>query len=130
MAYDYNSRLKWEKEKLEEWDKENKKKIGRLSREKKELFGEVFNFSDYPHCGFPVITKWGREKAKASAGKLTLKEILYNECPEIIDILVPELYREDFDYMLDQFAYFQYSRSLFRPTVRTADPAAHMLDAF
>ena len=130
MAYDYNSRLKWEKEKLEEWDKENKKKIGRLSREKKELFGEVFNFSDYPHCGFPVITKWGREKVKASAGKLTLKEILYKECPEIIDILVPELYREDFDYMLDQFAYFQYSRSLFRPTVRTADPAAHMPDAF
>ena len=108
MAYDYNSRLKWEKEKLEEWDNENKKKIGRLSREKKELFGEVFNFSDYPHCGFPVITKWGREKVKASAGKLTLKEILYKECPEIIDILVPELYREDFDYMLDQFAYFQY----------------------
>ena len=130
MAYDYNSRLKWEKEKLEEWDRIHEKQIGRLSQQKRKLFDELFNFSDYPHCGFPVITKWGREKVKASAGKLTLKEILYKECPEIIDILVPELYREDFDYMLDQFAYFQYSRSLFRPTVRTTDPAAHMLDAF
>ncbi len=130
MAYDYNSRLKWEKEKHEEWDRIHEKQIGRLSQQKRKLFDEVFNFSDYPHCGFPVITKWGREKVKASAGKLTLREILYKECPEIIDILVPELYREDFDYMLDQFAYFQYSRSLFRPTVRTADPAAHMLDAF
>ena len=32
--------------------------------------------------------------------------------------------------MLDQFAAFQYSKALFRPTVRTADPGAHILDAF
>ena len=48
----------------------------------------------------------------------------------MIELLVPARYREDFDYMLDQFADFQYTRSLFRPTVRTADPAAHVLDAF
>ena len=88
------------------------------------------NFSIYPHCGFPVIFRWGREKTKNAATGRTLKEILYEGCPEVIDILVPEQYRADFDYMLDQYAAFQYSRAIFRPTVRTADPAAHMLDAF
>ena len=129
MAYDYNSRTKWEKEKIEKWNAEHQKKINRLSKEKKEIFDEVRSFSNYPHCGFPVINRWGREKVKAAPGK-TLKEIIYDGCPEIIDILVPEQYREDFDYMLDQFAAFQYSKALFRPTVRTADPGAHILDAF
>ena len=93
MAYDYNSRTKWEKEKIEKWNAEHQKKINRLSKEKKELFDEVRSFSNYPHCGFPVINKWGREKVKAAPGK-TLKEIIYDGCPEIIDILVPEQYRE------------------------------------
>ena len=130
MAYDYNSRTKWEKAKIEAWDKANKKKIDRLSKEQKELFDAVREFSTYTYSSFPVVSKWGREKTKAAAGKKTLKEILYEGCPEIIEILVPEEYREDFDYMLDEFAHFQYSRALFRPTVRTADPAAHVLDAF
>ncbi len=129
MAYDYNSRTKWEKERVEKWNAEHQKKINRLSKEMKEIFDEVRSFSNYPHCGFPVINKWGREKVKAAAGK-TLKEVIYDGCPEIIDIMVPEQYREDFDYMLDQFAAFQYSKALFRPTVRTADPGAHILDAF
>ena len=38
MAYDYNSRTKWEKEKIEKWNAEHQKKINRLSKEKKELF--------------------------------------------------------------------------------------------
>ena len=130
MAYDYNSRSKWEKAKIEEWDRSHKKKIDRLSKDKRELFDEVKNFSSYPHCGFPVIYRWGREKTKDAAIGRTLKEILYEGCPEVIDILVPEQYRADFDYMLDQYAAFQYSRALFRPTVRTSDPAAHMMDAF
>ena len=129
MTYDYNSRLKWEESKINEWNLEHQKKIDQLSGEMKKLFDEVSYFSDYPHCGFPVIGKWGREKIRTS-GKHSLKEILYKECPEIIEILIPARYREDFDYMLDQFAYFQYSRALFRPTVRTADPSAHILDAF
>ncbi len=130
MAYDYNSRTKWEKERIEKWDKEHKKEIDRLHGDMRELFNEVQNFSSYPHCGFPVISKWSRLKTKAEAGLKTLKEILYEDCPEIISILVPGQYREDFDYMLDQYAGFQYTRSLFRPTLRTTDPAAHMLDAF
>ena len=32
--------------------------------------------------------------------------------------------------MLDQFVSFQYSRTVYRPTVRTKDPKAHALDAF
>ena len=37
----------------------------------------------------------GREKVKAAAGKI-LKEIIFDGCSEIIDILVPELYRNTY----------------------------------
>lgn len=88
MAYDYNSRSKWEKAKIEEGDRIHKKKIDRLSKDKRELLDEVKNFSIYPHCGFPVIFRWGREKTKDAATGRTLKEILYEGCPEVIDILL------------------------------------------
>ena len=130
MAFDYNSRTKWEKERIDRWNKEHEKQIKKLAPAQKELLGEVRDFSSYPHCGFPVINKWSREKVKKDAGGRSLKEILYAECADLIDILVPRQYRDDFDYMLEQFANYQYSRSLFRPTVRTSDPAAHVLDAF
>ena len=130
MAFDYNSRTKWEKERVDRWNKEHEKQVKKLSPAQQELFGEVRDFSSYPHCGFPVINKWSREKVKKDAGGRSLKEILYAECAGLIDILVPKQYKDDFDYMLDQFANYQYSRSLFRPTVRTSDPAAHVLDAF
>ena len=130
MAYDYNSRLKWEKARLTAWEEAHKKEINRLSKEKRELFDAVSEFSRYPYSSFPVLTKWGREKTKAAAGKKTLKEIICEGCPELIDLLVPAEYREDFTYMLGEYVHFQYTRSVFRPTVRTADPAAHILDAF
>ena len=50
MAFDYNSRTKWEKERLERWDKEHEKQIKKLKPAKKELFEEIVKFSDYPHC--------------------------------------------------------------------------------
>ena len=130
MAYDYNSRLKWEKARLTAWEESHKKEINRLSKEKRELFDAVSEFSRYPYSSFPVLVKWGREKTKAAAGKRTLKEIICEGCPELIDLLVPAEYREDFTYMLGEYVHFQYTRSVFRPTVRTADPAAHILDAF
>ena len=134
MAFDYNSRTKWEKERIDRWKRDHQKQIDSISGQacpgKKELLDEVGNFSSYPHCGFPAILKWGRENIKKEDGQGSLKEILYEGCADMIELLVPARYREDFDYMLDQFADFQYTRSLFRPTVRTADPAAHVLDAF
>ena len=128
MAFDYNSRTKWEKERVEKWNKAHEKEIRKLSPAAKELFEEIGSFSNYPHCGFPVINKWGRANVRGS-GK-TLREIMHAECGDLIAILVPEEYQADYDYMLDQFADFQYSRALFRPTVRTKDPMAHVLDAF
>ena len=64
MAFDYNSRTKWEKERLERWDKEHEKQIKKLKPAKKELFEEIVKFSDYPHCGFPVIRKWAQANIK------------------------------------------------------------------
>ena len=128
MAFDYNSRTKWEKERLERWNKEHERQIRKLTPEEKALFEEIGNFSDYPHCGFPVIRKWGRENVRGSGR--TLKEILLGECGDLVNLLVPVQYRADYEYMLEQFADFQYSRALFRPTVRTKDPEAHLLDAF
>ena len=130
MAFDYNSRTKWEKTRLDEWDKAHRKQIEGLSKKQRELFDEVHCFSNYPHCGYPVINKWRRELIRQGADKRTLKEILYEGCPEIMDILVPAQYRADFDHLLEQFADYQYSRALFRPTVRTSDPTAHLVDAF
>ena len=139
MAFDYNSRTKWEKERIEGWEKAHQVDIRRLTPEKKEIFDEIFKFSDYPHCGFPVIRKWIRKNISGSApekgqtpalcGK-SLKEIILSEFGDIVKILVPAEYRGDYEYMLDQLTDFQYSRAIFRPTVRTADPAAHVLDAF
>ena len=128
MAFDYNSRTKWEKERVEKWNKAHEKEIRKLSPAAKELFEEIGSFSNYPHCGFPVINKWGRANVRGS--EKTLREIMHAECEDLIAILVPEEYQADYDYMLDQFADFQYSRALFRPTVRTKDPMAHVLDAF
>ena len=128
MAFDYNSRTKWEKERVEKWNKSHEKEIRKLSPAAKELFEEIGNFSNYPHTGFPVINKWGRANVRGS--EKTLREIMHAECEDLIAILVPEEYQADYDYMLDQFADFQYSRALFRPTVRTKDPMAHVLDAF
>ena len=128
MAFDYNSRTKWEKERLDRWNKEHERQIRKLSAAGKELFKEIGSFSDYPHCGFPVIRKWGRENVRGSGQ--SLKEIILNKCGELVDLLVPAEYRADYEYMLDQFADFQYSRAIFRPTVRTKDPEAHLLDAF
>ena len=48
MAYDYNSRLKWEKARLTAWEESHKKEINRLSKEKRELFDAVSEFSRYP----------------------------------------------------------------------------------
>ena len=137
MAFDYNSRTKWEKARLERWNKEHEKQIKKLSPEKKELFDEVRCFSNYMYCGFPVIRKWTREhlgkgggKAGAAGAGKTLKELMLSECGDLIGIFVPEQYRADYEYLLDQYAEYQYSRALFRPTVRTKDPEAHTLDAF
>ena len=132
MAFDYNSRTKWEKERQECWNNEHEKQIRTLSPAKKELFDEVRCFSNYQYCGFPVIRKWTREKlgsGKTGAPE-TLKELMLSECGDLIEIFVPEEYRADYEYMLDQYAEYQYSRALFRPTVRTKDPGAHTLDAF
>ena len=132
MAFDYNSRTKWEKERQERWNKEHEKQIRQLSPAKKELFDEVRCFSNYQYCGFPVIRKWTREKlgsGKTGAPE-TLKELMLSECGDLIEIFVPEEYRADYEYMLEQYSYYQYSRALFRPTVRTKDPGAHTLDAF
>ncbi len=128
MAFDYNSRTKWEKERLERWDKEHEKQIKKLKPAKKELFEEIVKFSDYPHCGFPEIRKWARANIKGR--ERSLKEIVLGEFSDLADILVPQQYRADYEYMLDQFADFQYTRTIFRPTLRTADPAAHIADAF
>ena len=135
MAFDYNSRTKWEKARLERWNKEHEKQIGKLSAAKKELFDEVRYFSSYQYCGFPVIRKWTREKLGAGGDRTTqslktLKELILSECADLIEIFVPAEYRADYEYLLDQYVNYQYSRSLFRPTVRTKDPAAHTLDAF
>ena len=132
MAFDYNSRTKWEKERQECWNKEHEKQIRTLSPAKKELFDEVRCFSNYQYCGFPVIRKWTREKLGSSKTGVpeTLKELMLSECGDLIEIFVPEEYRADYEYMLEQYAEYQYSRALFRPTVRTKDPGAHTLDAF
>ena len=135
MAFDYNSRTKWEKERQERWNKEHEKQIKQLSPAKKELFDEVRCFSNYQYCGFPVIRKWTREKlgtgrSSETGGPETLKELMLSECGDLIEIFVPEEYRADYEYMLEQYSYYQYSRALFRPTVRTKDPGAHTLDAF
>ena len=126
MAFDYNSRTKWEKERQERWNKEHEKQIKQLSPAKKELFDEVRCFSNYQYCGFPVIRKWTREKlgtgqSSKTGGLETLKELMLSECGDLIEIFVPEEYRADYEYMLDQYAEYQYSRALFRPTVRTKD---------
>ena len=73
MAFDYNSRTKWEKERVDRWNKEHEKQVKNLSPAQQELFGEVRDFSSYPHCGFPVINKWSREKVKKDAGGRSLK---------------------------------------------------------
>ena len=135
MAFDYNSRTKWEKAGLERWNKEHEKQIGKLSAAKKELFDEVRYFSSYQYCGFPVIRKWTREKLGAGGDRTTqslktLKELILSECADLIEIFVPAEYRADYEYLLDQYAEYQYSKALFRPTVRTKDPGAHTLDAF
>ena len=133
MAFDYNSRTKWENERLERWNQEHEKQIKKLKPAKKEIFEEVGNFSDYPHCGFPVIRKWTTANVSGSGAKYSgrsLKEIMLGEFADLEEILVPAQYREDYEYMLDQFADFQYSKAIFRPTVRTAEPAAHIQDAF
>ena len=130
MAYDYNSRTKWEKAKVTAWEEAHRKETARLSKEGRELLDAVSEFSRYPYSNFPVLKKWGRERVRAAAGGKTLKESLFEGCPELINLLVPAEYRDDFAYMLDEFVHFQYARSTFRPTVRTADPAAHILDAF
>ena len=77
MAYDYNSRTKWEKERVEKWNKAHERAVRGLSPESKELFEEIGNFSNYPHCGFPVLNKWARKMVRGS-GK-TLKEIIHAE---------------------------------------------------
>ena len=134
MAFDYNSRTKWEKERQERWNKEHEKQIKTLSPAKKELFDEVRCFSNYQYCGFPVIRKWTREKLGTGSSKTgvpeTLKELMLSECGDLIEIFVPAEYRADYEYLLDQYVNYQYSRALFRPTVRTKDPGAHTLDAF
>ena len=128
MAFDYNSRTSWEKGKVEAWEKAHKKQISRIEKNNKEIYEEVLNFSDYPHCGFLRIKKLGREKFKGDIR--SLKEFMLQEYGDFVDLFVPDRYREDYEYLLDQYASFQYSRSLFRPTIRTADPAAHLVDAF
>ncbi len=128
MAFDYNSRTSWEKGKVEAWEKAHKKQISRIEKNNKEIYEEVLNFSDYPHCGFLRIKKLGREKFKGDIR--SLKEFMLQEYGDFVDLFVPDRYREDYEYLLDQYVSFQYSRSLFRPTIRTADPAAHLVDAF
>ncbi len=118
MAFDYNSRTSWEKGKVEAWEKAHKKQISRIEKNNKEIYEEVLNFSDYPHCGFPRIKKLGREKLKGDTR--SLKEFMLQEYGDFVDLFVPDQYREDYEYLLDQYVSFQYSRSLFRPTIRTA----------
>ena len=99
MAFDYNSRTKWENERLERWNQEHEKQIKKLKPAKKEIFEEVGNFSDYPHCGFPVIRKWTTANVSGSGAKYSgrsLKEIMLGEFADLEEILVPAQYREDY----------------------------------
>ena len=92
MAFDYNSRTRLEKEKLAQWDKDHAGKIRKLTPKKKEFAEEIGKFSDYPHCGFPVINKWTRANVKG--GDRTLKEIILKEFGDLVEIFVPDQYRQ------------------------------------
>ena len=109
MAFDYNSRTSWEKGKVEAWEKAHKKQISRIEKNNKEIYEEVLNFSDYPHCGFPGIKKLGREKLKGDTR--SLKEFMLEEYGDFMDLFVPDPYREDYEYLLDQ-----YGQRIRRPT--------------
>ncbi|MBQ1922333.1 MAG: hypothetical protein II189_00770, partial [Lachnospiraceae bacterium] len=128
MGFDYNSRLKWEKAKTEKWNAEKKMQTAFLSPSSKELLEEIGKFSSYPNGPLPAIDKWANAHAKGS--EKTIKEIMAENCSDLIRILVPEKYREDYLYLLGQLPSFQYSRALFRPTVRTSSPLAHTKEAF
>jgi len=130
MAYDYNSRRKFEKNAEERWEKHHALALTgmKLHPEQKELFEEVKNFSRMPYDGFPKILAFGRKYAKDFSG--TLAELMKKRCGALISLCVPEAYREDYLYILGQYPSFQYSRSIYRPTVRTADLTAHIMPAF
>ncbi len=130
MAFDYNSRRKYEKAAAERWDKKHALGLAGLvlSPEQKALFEEVQNFSKLPYDGFPKVLEWGRKYAKGKTGSLS--EIMKKRCGGLISLCVPEEYRADYLYLLDQYPKYQYSRSIYRPTVRTAELSAHVMAAF
>ncbi len=77
MAFDYNSRTKWEKEKGEGWQEAHRRQIDSLPEEQKALYEEVRQFSNYPGCGFPVIARWTRvhiPKAADGSARQSLRE--------------------------------------------------------
>ena len=82
MAFDYNSRTRWEKEKIKEWEEKQERKIRELSSEKKELLEEIGKFSSNTWCGFPRIRKWAA--AHLGGGKKTLYDVIWNECADLI----------------------------------------------
>ena len=130
MAFDYNSRRKFEKAAEERWEKRHALALAALvlSPEQKELFEEVKNFSKMPHDGFSKIRAWGKKYAEGFPG--TLAELMKKRCGALFSLCVSEKYRADCLYLLEQYPKFQYSRSVYRPTVRTADLTAHILSAF
>ena len=97
MAFDYNSRTKWEKEKWEGWQEAHRQQIDSLPEEQKALYEEVRQFSNYPGCGFPVIARWTREHFPKAAdlarnNEMSVKGIVINAFTE--PFVVP---REMFD---------------------------------
>ena len=130
MAFDYNSRRKFEKDALERWEKRHAFALApvKVSPKQKELFEEVQNFSRMPYDGFQKIREWGKTYAAEYTG--TLAELMQKRCGALIALCVPEEYRADYLYLLEQYPGFQYSRAVYRPTVRTADLTAHVMSAF
>lgn len=120
MGFDYKSRRELADKHKEEWEKKNKIALALLSKDEQELVNDIFA------GGGETLNKIVKDNTEIQS----LSEFMKKNYKKIVKLFVPKEFREDYYYMLDKCNRFQYSRSIYRRSVRTADYGPHVEDAF
>lgn len=120
MDFDYKSRKALADKYKEKWEKKNKLALSLLSKNNRQLIEDIFAGRG------ETLDSIVEENTEVKS----LSEWMKKNYKKIVELFVPREFRNDYYDMLDKCNQFQYARSRYRRSVRTADYGPHVKDAF
>ncbi len=123
MGYDYNSRVKLSKNFIENWKKENEKKIAGLSEKEKQAYKAMFE-------GYYDSYDFAYKYEKECLNRTDISGFIKENFSTLVELLVPEELQASYYYAIDKYNKFTYSMNYYRRSVRAKSYAPYLGNVF